>query len=254
MFGMPSLIECDTIRDTVGLCRELGLSFLELNANFPNHQPQFLNAAELQKLAASAGIFYTVHLNDELYVAEFNPRVAQGYCDSVLDTIDFAKKIGAPILNMHLSTGAYYTMPDRRIRFYEAYQGRYFDGLARFRDLCTEAIGDENIRICVENTDGYLPFQQKALELLLESPVFGLTLDIGHNRCSGSSDESFILDCADRLQHLHLHDVLGHKDHLPLGTGELDLKPYLELAKDRTAVIEVKTVEGLRKSVAWVGK
>ena len=253
MFGMPSLIELNTIAESVALCKELELSFLELNTNFPQHQPHLLNVQELVDLARDADIFYTIHLNDDLHVAEFNPHVARGYCDSVLEAIAFARKIGAPVLNMHLSGGAYYTVPDRRIRFYEAFEEDYLRGMTRFRDLCTEAIGDAPIRICVENTTGYLPFQLKALDILLQSPVFGLTMDIGHNCCAGNADEPWILSHADRLIHMHLHDVRDcKKDHLPFGTGNLDLSKYLSLAQDRTAVVEVKTIAGLRQAIAWL--
>lgn len=255
MFGMPSMIELHTVAESVALCKELGLSFVELNTNFPQLQPSLMDTAELAALAAFSDIFYTIHLNDDLHVAEFNHHVAKGYCDSVLETIDFAKKIGAPVLNMHLSGGAYYTMPDRRIHFYEAYEKEYLQGMTRFRDLCTDAIGGSTIRICVENTNGYLPFQRKALDILLESPVFGLTLDIGHNRCAGNADEPFILAHADRLHHLHLHDVVdGKKDHLPFGTGDLELNKYLAMAATLTAVVEVKTVDGLRQSIRWLNQ
>ena len=250
MFGMPSMIELNSVEESVSLCRELGLSFLELNTNFPSQQIHNLDPMALNKLAQDAGIFYTIHLNDELYVADFNPHVSRGYCNAVLETIDFAKKIGARVLNMHLSGGAFYTMPDRKIRFYEAFADDYLQGMKQFRDLCTDAIGDAPIRICVENTNGYLPFQKEVLEMLLESPVFGLTLDIGHNCCSGNMDEPWILSHADRLVHLHLHDVQdGKKDHLPFGTGNLALEPYLALSENRTAVVEVKTIAGLRQSV-----
>ena len=250
MLGMPSLIELQTIPDHVALCKELGLDFLELNTNFPNQQLHLLDVALLKAQADKAGIFYTIHLNDELYVADFNPHVSRGYREAVLEAIDFAQQIGAPILNMHLSVGAKYTMPDRKVFFYEAYADAYLAKITAFRDACTQRIGDLPIRICIENTTGYMPFQRKAVEILLESPVFGLTYDIGHNRCADNADEEFILAQQDRLLHLHLHDVKGSQDHLPFGEGELQLDKYIALAHNRTAVIEVKTVEGLRSSVA----
>ena len=37
-FGMPTLIENKTIEDNIALCKELGLSFIELNMNFPEYQ------------------------------------------------------------------------------------------------------------------------------------------------------------------------------------------------------------------------
>ena len=254
-FGMPSMIELDTVEASVELCGQLGLDFVELNTNFPKHQPHLLDADVLKRLTKENGIFYTIHLNDELNVAEFNPHVAKGYRDSVLETIDFAKSISAPVLNMHLSNGAYYTMPDRRIHFYEAYREEYLEGMRTFRDACEQAIGDSRIRICVENTAGYQPFHLAALELLLESPVFGLTLDIGHNCCAGFVDEQWIVDHADRLRHMHMHDVRnGKKDHLALGDGELDLEKYHAMATEHncTVVVEVKTIAGLRESVEWM--
>ena len=252
MLGMPSMIELESVADHVKLCGELGLSFVELNTNFPNQQLHLLKPAELKDMADSAGIFYTIHLNDELYVADFNPQVARGYCDCVLEAIDFAKKIGAPVLNMHLCVGAKYTMPDRKVFFYEAYEADYLAQIVKFRNLCTHAIGDAPIRICVENTTGYLPFQKRSIAALLESPVFGLTYDIGHNQCADNADEAFILSYEQRLHHLHLHDVLGDKDHLPFGEGEMPLADYIALAQNRTAVIEVKTVAGLCKAVDYL--
>ena len=42
-FGMPTLIELPTVEQTASLCHELGLHFVELNTNFPLHQPHLLN-------------------------------------------------------------------------------------------------------------------------------------------------------------------------------------------------------------------
>ena len=254
--GMPSMIELETVEQSAALCQELGLSFVELNTNFPSQQPHLLNAERLKNIADKYGIFYTIHMNDELNIADFNPHVANGYRESVLEVIVLANKIGVNVLNMHLSGGAYYTMPDRKIHFFEAYRNEYLAGIAAFRDLCTKAVGDSGIRICVENTTGYQTFQLEALALLLESPVFGLTLDIGHNCCAGFADESWIIEQKNRLHHFHIHDVLGGKDHLPLGAGTLDVQKYLSLANalDATAVLEVKTTQGLCQSVAWLNQ
>ena len=254
-FGMPTLIEVPTVEETVALCAELGLSFVELNTNFPLHQPHLLDAEQLNALAVRYGIFYTIHLNDEMAVAEFNPAVSAGYRKAVADTIALAKKIGVTKLNMHLSDGAKYTMPDRIVRFYEAYLDDYLEQTRIFRDLCEQEIGDSGIVICVENTNGFYGFQLAALQILLESPVFGLTMDIGHNNCAGCSDEDFILKHQNRLHHMHMHDAKnGKNDHLALGEGELDVNRFLQLAAECncSVVLETKTVEGLKKSAAWV--
>ena len=95
----------------------------------------------------------------------------------------------------------------------------------------------------------------KALDLLLESPAFGLTYDVGHNLVLGGTDEPVILARKDRLYHMHMHDVKeGEKDHQALGTGQLDTFKYLALAQERqlSVVLETKTIAGLRASVAWL--
>ena len=254
-YGTPTMIETDTLRRCAEVAWEQGLDFVELNINFPQYQLSMLDAKELEDLSREFGIGYTLHLDDEMSIADFNDYVAEGYLKTVLDAIDLAKKVGIPVLNMHLSRGAKYTLPDRVVYFFQAYQEDYLGKIARFRDACTAAIGDAPITICVENTAGWLPFQQAAVELLLQSPVFGLTYDIGHNYCAGDADEAWLLRHRDRLRHFHIHDSKdGHKDHLALGTGELDVKRYLNLARDLgcTVVLEVKTVAGLAESLNWM--
>ncbi len=251
-YGIPTLIELNTVEQHCALCARLGLRFVELNTNFPAQQLHLLDAAQLRHLADRYGIFYTIHLNDEMPVGDFNPTVSKGYIDAVLETIDFAKEVGVQVLNMHISEGAHYTRPDGIVYFYEAYRAEYLQRMAFFRDACTDAIGNSGIHICMENSKPYLPFQKAALDLLLESPAFALTLDIGHNYCSGFVDEDWILQRRDRLIHMHIHDANnGRNDHLPLGHGELDIAKYLAFGNDLgcTAVIEVKTLEGLEKSL-----
>ena len=112
------------------------------------------------------------------------------------------------------------------------------------------------MRICIENTNGFLPFQQEAVDLLLESPVFALTWDIGHSAgCEdGMDDAAFILARKDKLKHFHIHDAVGRKCHLALGTGETDIQAMLRLAEDCGArcVLETKTAQALRESVEWL--
>ena len=46
-FGMPTLIENSTLEDNIVLCKELGLSFVELNMNFPECQVDKMENADL---------------------------------------------------------------------------------------------------------------------------------------------------------------------------------------------------------------
>ena len=254
-FGMPALIEIDSLEESAALCRELGLSFIELNMNFPQYQVGAVDISHLRKVAEKYGIFYTLHLDDHMNVADFNPTVARAYADTVVDAVFLSKELGIPAINMHLSRGGVVTLPDRKVYLFDQYRDAYLHQIIKFRDRCQLAVGSSGIRICVENTEGFLPWQQEAVETLLESPVFGLTLDTGHDLCTGGGDLKFIQKHKDRLRHMHLHDAKQpNRDHLALGTGDIDIQARLDLAQecDCTVVLEIKTVQALRDSTAWL--
>lgn len=254
-FGMPALIEMEDLEESAALCGKLGLSFIELNMNFPQYQFGVMDPLRLRQIARRYGIFYTLHLDDNMNVADFNPAVAKAYEDTVLGAVELAKELDIPVINMHLSRGGVVTLPQRKVYLFEQYEAQYLDRLARFRDRCTQAVGDAHIRICVENTVGFPDWQARALDVLLESEVFGLTLDTGHDFCTGGGDLALIRQRGDRLRHMHLHDAaLPNRDHLALGDGAIDLPDRLELAQrcGCTVVLEIKTVDALERSAAWL--
>lgn len=250
-FGMPFLLETETLEECVQLCSRLGLSFVEWNMNFPQCQLERLDADKLNRLGREFGIYYTLHLDENLNVSDFNAKVRQAYLDTVLESIELAQKIGAPIINMHLAKGIYITLPDRKTYLFAEYEKFYMDNLYRFRELCQKAIGDSNVMIVVENTEGFKEHEKKAVEMLLKSPCFGLTLDIGHSHAVKDVDMPFYEKHGDRLIHMHMHDAKGSRSHLALRDGEIDLRGKMQLARDAgvRVVLETKTVEALTKSV-----
>ena len=252
--GMPTMIEKPDLRYCAGLCRELGLDFIELNMNFPEYLPQNIDISLFRETAAEHGIFYTLHLDDAMNVADLNPYVAKAYLRTVRESVLAAEQLRMPLINLHLSMGAYYTLPEKKVYLFDVYKQEYLNNIRTFRTLCEDTIGSGQLKICVENCGGYSPIQQEALDMLLESPVFALTMDIGHNACAGQVDEPFIFAHADRLHHMHAHDTRGSKDHLALGDGEMNAKKYLDLARERncTVVLETKTIAGLGRSVRWM--
>ena len=266
-FGMPTLIENRTLEDNIALCRELGLRFIELNMNFPEYQVDRLEETDtLLRLGEEAGIYFTIHLDENLNIANFNRLVSGAYLETVRRTVDVAKKLlplrdrfspGHPLtVNMHMHHGIYITLPDRKVQMYDRDFEKYMKSFADFRSLCEEWIGDSGVMIAVENTDGFRGYEQKAIEYLLESPRFGLTWDIGHSKAVKETDVPFILSNRDRLIHFHIHDgtEAPPRNHLALGDGEIDLKERLRLAESRNArcVLETKTVAALKRSVAWL--
>jgi len=267
-FGMPTLIENRTLEDNIALCTDLGLRFIELNMNFPEYQTDRLEQTDmLLRAAEQAGIYYTIHLDENLNIADFNRLVSDAYLETVRRTVEVAKKLlclrnrfgsgSRPLtLNMHMHHGIFITLPDRKVQMYDRDFDTYMKSFAAFRDLCEEWIGDSDLMMAVENTDGFRGYERKAIEYLLESPKFGLTWDIGHSKAVRETDVPFILAHQERLIHFHIHDgtETPPKNHLALGDGEIDLAERLRLAESRNArcVLETKTIDALKNSVQWL--
>lgn len=252
--GIPELIEINALEERAALCAELGLAFVELNMNIPSSQTGTLRARDLLALKRKYGIYFTLHLDENLNPFDFNPKVSEAYSDTMKDAVKLAEEAEIPILNMHLSDGVYFTMPEGKIYLYDRYEKVYLDSVRAFRDDIDKTAKGKNVIIAIENTNGYRDFQRKAIDILLESEVFALTLDIGHGACAGragKADEEFVVKRYDKLRHFHIHDAEGDKCHLPLDEGKTDWRKYLAMAGYRgcRAVIETKTVAGLEKSV-----
>ena len=267
-FGMPTLIENRTLEDNVALCKHLGLKFIELNMNFPEYQTGKLEQTDaLISLAEQAGIYYTIHLDENLNIADFNRLVSGAYLETVKRSIEVARRLlclrnrygdnSQPlILNMHMNHGIYITLPDRKVQMYERDFETYMQSFFAFRSLCEKWIGDSDVMIAVENTDGFRAYEQEAIGYLLDSPVFSLTWDIGHSKAIHETDVPFILEHQDHLIHFHIHDGTENppRNHLALGDGEINLSDRLKLADSRNArcVLETKTIAALKQSVQWL--
>ena len=64
-FGMPTLIENDTLQKNIDLCSRLGLRFIELNMNFPEYQTDCLeNTDALIRAAEQASWFITCYFSE----------------------------------------------------------------------------------------------------------------------------------------------------------------------------------------------
>ncbi len=269
-FGMPTLIENSTLEGNISLCKRLGLSFIELNMNFPEYQIDKLeHAEEFCKKADVAGIYYTIHLDETLNPADFNPLVRDAYLETVRRSIETAKRFVSlknkygdseqPVtINMHMNHGIVVTLPDRKVQMYDRDMTPYMEAFRVFREACEGWIGDSDVRITIENTDGFRDYEKRAIELLLESQCFSLTWDIGHSKATREIDMPFILSHKNKLCHFHVHDGREQppKNHLALGDGDIDLVARLDLARKCNArcVLETKTIAALEKSVKWLSE
>ena len=256
-FGLPTLVECNSVKECVLLANELGLDFVEINMSFPDYTAGRLDVDELKTLRDEYGVFYTIHADESLNPFDFNKKVSDCYFEVMRDTIRVAKEISAPIINLHLQKGIYVTLPERVILLTDVYFDEYRDNVRRFINMCGEELRGSDTRIAIENVDTntFSTSQLAMLPEFLSSDSFGLTLDTGHEMALDYKDTPVFEKYGDKVIHMHLHDCKGKKPHLALGGGDIDIKEKLNMLKpEGTCLIEVKTVDGLRRSVEYMRK
>ncbi len=250
--GMPGLVEIENFNDTIDLCRELQLDFIELNMNLPSQFIESLPSATLQQAAKKHNLFYTMHMPDDADMGVFFDSVRKGYVDLCIQTIDWAKQSNVTLLNFHIIEGAKMTLPDKKIYIYQQYEDEFVHRFfSSFQEISTYA-KTHKISINIENSGnfGHI-YAQKALHKVLTLDGVNITWDIGHDAAKNYFDHAFLMNNVQHISHMHFHDVLGEKDHLVPFDGNLDLATPLKMAKNNgwTVVIEVKTVAALREAV-----
>lgn len=252
VLGMQMMMEAETLAQNAALCRSLGLDFVEMHMNLPECQPVMLDAGRVQELKDKHGIFFTLHLPEDMDIAHMNPTIREAWLSVACQTVETARAIGAPILNLHMQPGVHFTLPDRKIHLLARYGDDYMRHIGEFGRRMQDVIGGEGPMICLENTGKYdLPHVCRAVEALLAYPCFGLTWDVGHDRGSGWKDRPFIEKHISHLRHMHLHDGDDRQNHQPLGEGDIDWRAAYALAEKRgcRVVLEVKTLAGIRHSL-----
>lgn len=250
-FGIPTLIEHQSIRDSACHAHELGFQFVELNMNLPWASVKAMEQADLKKLSEEYQVYFTIHADENLFFCDFSDRVARAHLDNMLEAIDFAKENAIPLINFHMSPGVYFSLPGRKVFLFDQYAEEYMEKIIRFREACTAA-ADGKVMLCIENTGLSQDFVHQGVDALLLSPAFSLTWDVGHDYCADSCDKPFLLERKERIRHMHLHDAVGKDCHLPLGSGEMEPEWYLLAAKPERIVVEVKTKAGLDTSLPWL--
>ena len=252
--GMPTLIELADLETNIELCRKLGLSFVELNMNLPSYCPQTLAPEQLRRLRKETGIGFSLHLPEEIDLASFQPSIRKGHLDCCKEAFAWAAEAGISIVNLHLNSGVYFSLPDRRVWLYEKYKEKFLTQVEKAFGELVKLAQANDIAVCIENGSNFsLGFVREALESVLRASgtQLGLTWDVGHDAGVGFSDRSVFEKLQDRIGHMHLHDSDGKRDHQVLFTGKVDVPSMLDLARQLGigVVIETKTVESLTESV-----
>ena len=253
-YGIPTLLEFSDVSALARFCADNGFEFVEMNMTFPWFQMGAIDAEQIRTMKKRYGISFTIHLHDQVNPFEFSPELRRGSLENIRFAMELACELDMPRITMHLVAGTYSSINEKKTYLCEHCKDLYLDHVRAFTRIVEDNLKGHSPLLCIENTSGFQPFQQEAVELMLKSDQFGLTFDIGHSYKAGGSDEQFILAHADKLRHFHIHDCSIKANHLAFGAGGLDLPRYLNLAEknDCSVVVEVKESGALLRSKAYL--
>ena len=207
--------------------------------------PGTCGKAERRKLRErlTAFAFVEIHAPFALTLA---PDATAPIVDGLVPVLAFAGDVGATVVTVHGNPPP----PDR-------VGAAWLDALAHLNTLASE----NNVLIGLETTANFATIRNQAL------PQVGVTLDIGHMYCNDrkplepfGSIGAVVRDIGPALMHLHLHDVRDGRDHVEIGTGEIDFPDLLaalqETGFERTLCLELNpqavTPEAMQRSLAAV--
>ena len=249
--GIPTLIEMPDFERTVRLALELEVDFIELNMNMPEFCPESLPAKAIRDCRKRTGLDFTIHMPDDTDLASFHDPIREGHVARFGETARWAAESGSKLINLHLSPGIYFTLPDKKIWIYENYYDKFVSNLREAYGKVISYAKGFGVNVCTENVTNFnIPFVAKAIDDLCRMEGFYLTWDVGHDARTGYKEREVLMRHVDRVRHMHLHDYNGASDHQVPGKGEIDIHGMLAFAAERglSVLIETKTEESVKAS------
>lgn len=250
--GMPTLTKYPKIHEQIQICHELGLNLLELNLNYPYCDLENNDLDELLALSQQYDVAFSIHYDEYANFASFQEEIREAWIQHFKKTVILASKIKALRITIHLFEGVHITLPHDKIYVNDMYFDQYISLLLASLKECFEFSQKHGIDLCIENV-AMPDFMVKTFKTLFTNQ-FHFTYDCGHHYEFEFKALPLYEKHWDLVKHIHLHDVIGTSPHKALGTGILDVKQILKIARQHNIdiIIEVKTLQALKESVAYL--
>jgi len=249
--GIPGILELTTTKEYTQFVNKQQMGFFELNMSFPYFTSE--KVIELFHSQEDISKIYSIHLPDNLDIAEFNPEIRDGNLNLIKNILCAIPKGSVKILNLHLQLGNRFTLPDKKCFFYQLYEKVYLQNIVSSIQSLEPLLLEKSVLLCFENTGiCHFSFIQKALTEILKFNCCGLTWDIGHDAKSHYSDSKhFYTAHQEDIKHMHIHDFDGTLDHKELFTGDVNLHEVFNFLQTKKikGVVETKNLPTLNASI-----
>jgi len=205
---------------------------------------------ELNELRDKYNVGFSVHFPEEIDFGTFYYSVRKGNLELFEEVCKYSRDIGVDIINLHLNSGIYFSLPEEKFWIYGKYKEEYINNLMDSYNIISKIAKTYEIKVCIENTI-ILDFIEEIMIKLTNLENIYFTWDIGHDAKDEYKAKEMYLKNIEKIAHVHIHDYNGKKDHQILFDGILDIDKIINFSKKRkiSNVIEVKTIEALRESI-----
>ncbi len=246
---------------------QMGMSAYQISGdlaiNFPENFPNSIRA-ELLEYNNRNDLRLHFHAPTDIPLASRHQSMRISGVDRLCEFIQLAIDCGAVSVIFHPGRIAYYKIGSGQVvvasrNIPVVYFERFIDSVERLVKFA-----DGKIDLLLENTYDFSDKLIEVVDRFLALRSTGLVWDIGHMQRSmlvsrkNKVDPMHIADFfSSRYKHIklaHIHDIDAKKSHLALGSGMLNLAPYLEILSTLNIdmIIEVYSENDLKTSIDYI--
>jgi len=200
--------------------------------------PHSIDSVELLE---SHSFCYTFHApSRSINIASIHEPIRQASVRVIGSCFSLAGEVNADVV-IHPGYVAWEEESEKAVR-------QFHTSLKELKALAEES----SIEFFIENMGNWNYFLLKEPWEISRLGLFDLALDVGHAHLNHCLDEFLCLP----FRHIHLHDNNGTEDaHNPVGSGNIDFNAVMKAVHrtGATPIIEVATLEGVRRSLAYLG-
>jgi sugar phosphate isomerase/epimerase len=226
------------VLDDIARMADIGMEFIDLTLEPPGAASWNVDTRAIRATLERNRMDVVGHTAWYLPMASAIPEIRKASVTELRRCLEKFGEMGAKWMNVH---------PDRHTPWHDR---RFYieRNLDTFRELLPHA-KNCGVGLMVENLPGDYNSAPQLGDLLNAMPELGLHLDIGHANLQvpHNTTEEILAAHGKRLRHVHLHDNKGGNAdlHLPLGTGNVDVRRSIQALQDcgydSTITLEVFT-------------
>ena len=198
-----------------------------------------------------------IHAPYNMPEATSDLRIREVVVDRFKQSLDICAEIGATHMVLHSLRPFWDRLTRDQMR-------KEFDLFHASIDSVVNAAKDADCILVIENTRDKHPELLTELVKSFDSPYVRQSLDVGHAFVNhhyegGPPPDYWVLEAADVLEHVHLHDTDGYADrHWKIGQGRVDWYTLFEaiksLAQRPRLIMELASYDEIRQSAAWLSE